>query len=294
MTSSAYKLIPAGFTADPLARTAGRHGQRWTRSPSSRRSARVGRRDGEVPAALGLDRARSAAPGSPAKAGETLLVPDARRRRCSSPSGAGPRPSCRSDACATSRRLSPARRRATPGIGLRDARTPELDRRDPGQVVAEGVAARPLPLHAAAEQRPEDHRARAVEFARTPAPIRPTDGTGHRRGVVAPRRREPRPRPRNTPPGHLTATDLADVAVAARGALRLRVEAFDREQLIEMRLRRPARRQRRQRRGAAHDQARATRPPATPTAATSRSSARASCTTRAASASSPPTRCTCS
>ena len=59
----------------------------------------------------------------------------------------------------------------------------------------------------------------------------------------------------NTPPGHLTATRMADVATAVGAASKLEVEVFDADALARARLRRHARRQRRQHGAAAHDQA---------------------------------------
>ena len=59
----------------------------------------------------------------------------------------------------------------------------------------------------------------------------------------------------NAPPAYLTATRMAEVATRVGRASGLKVEVFDKAALHRAWLRRPPRRQRRQRRAPAHDQA---------------------------------------
>ena len=193
--------------------------------------------------------------------------------------------------CATRPRPSPgpqATRRA--GVLARGHRTWRRRRAAAGG--RGGRAPGPLPLRPAAERAPRARRSR-----RSPLVVgagRPAGRDARRRAGQAARRA-----PRNWPatwPTRRTATSprsgLADVASRSGGGRRPRGRGVRQGRPGRAGLRRAARRQRRQRRAAADDQADATRPTRRADAAGWRSSARGSCTTPAASPSSPATRST--
>ena len=246
---------------------------------------------GAVPRQLGLDRTTLAESGFDGKVGQTLVVPrrdgatlvavgvgdpgDLTPARLRDAAAAFARAAAKHGALATTlaevapgvagRRRRPGRRRgrrcwpATATARLKRD-TPARRRRASSRSSPTG-ARRRRPWRGA-------ERGRVIADA-APAGARPRQ---HAAAATSPRRGWPRS------PASVGAESRLD----GRGVRRRRAR--------RARLRRHARRQRRQHRAAAHDQADV--PPARGRRATSRSSARASCTTPAASASSRATRCT--
>jgi len=186
--------------------------------------------EGDVPAALGLDRDALTRAGFEPKIGCTLVIPAA-----SGPDlvavGAGPRAELGvaqlRDVAAAFVRAVPARR----GLALMM-----------GDVPVEGAAAASAVIEGAALAR---YRYTALKTSSTHVPLRELaveiDGVsaevidaGSTAALVSARAAVIARDLANTPPSHLTATDLGDIAIALGERFGFDVELFDKAALIEL------------------------------------------------------------
>ena len=283
------QLVRSGAVLAPGRRS--RRRRRPRGAGRRRRDRRAGRaRRARCRASSASTGRRSTALGFDGKAGQTLVVP----RRDGADlvaigTGSGQlslaeRPRCRG-------RLRPGRAAST-RRWRRACTRPAATTAAAAQAVVEGVL---LARYRFESLKSDGDKSplQSLTLARHPpiggAPSRPASpAAGRRRGRAMLARDLA-----NSPPSHLTATRLAALATEVGKATGLGVEVFERRPPRRARLRRSARRQRREHRAAVHDQAdvpaEARRRRAAPT---SPSSARGSCTTPAASASSRVTRCT--
>ena len=247
--------------------------------------------DGDLPGDLGtdLDRAALAAAGFDASPGSTLVVP-----RVGGPVlvlvGAGS-PGSLDEAGLRDAVAAAARATARTG-GRLGVRVPSTDVAavDAGQVATEGALLARYRFTALRSEHPETPLTSLVlSFDGLDAD---EVGQGAASGVVTSRAAAVARDLANGPPAHLTASAMADVAAELGARYGFEVESFDKAQLIELGCG-----------GILGVNAGSTEEPrmvklryvpirASPPA-TSGWSARGSCTTPAASASSPRTRCTC-
>ncbi|MFZ4894457.1 leucyl aminopeptidase [Plantibacter sp. Mn2098] len=187
--------------------------------------------EGTVPAALGVDFATLARTGFTGDAGQTLLLPQQ-----NGPSylavGVG---AADGRTAASLRDVVAAFARAAAKfsrIGIDLHGTFPLAQETIGQVIAEGAILaryRYTPLKADPKNVPLvslDILAAAGDAQAV------TEGV--RRGEILARAANLARDLANTPPGHLTATDLGDVAIEVGAAHGLAVEVFDKQQLIEL------------------------------------------------------------
>jgi leucyl aminopeptidase len=187
--------------------------------------------DGDLPDGIELDREAQKRAGFEAKAGSTLVLPGG-----SGPlvvlvgvgaSGdvdtAGLRDAAAAFVRATSRFAK---------VGLRVPATGSADPGGAGQALAEGAILaryRYTPL----KRDPKDVALERLEL-RLDGIDRVAASAGAKTGVVTARAANLARDLANTPPGHLTAVDIADVAVALGRRFGFDVEVFDRQQLIEL------------------------------------------------------------
>jgi leucyl aminopeptidase len=189
--------------------------------------------DGDLPPDLGADLDRDAlkAVGFEAKAGSSLLVP-----RSSTPVlvlvGAGEADGLDAaalrDAAATA-----ARATATFGgrLGLRVPRT-EVDAATAGRVLTEGAVLARYRYTALRAEHPEKPLAALV--LAVDGADRGTVEDGIRTAHVTARAAAIARDLANTPPAHLTASAMADIAAGLGAAHGFEVESFDKDQLVEM------------------------------------------------------------
>jgi leucyl aminopeptidase len=187
--------------------------------------------DADVPEALGLDRDALERAGFEGKAGQTLVLPQA-----SGPAlvavgvGAGAdltEASLRDAAAAFARATSSHRR-----VGLRVTATGGVPARRAAQLLAEGLVLaryRYSPL----KQKPKDPALERAEIL--------VDGADQGELEVGVERANATVRAAviardlaNTPPSHLTATNMADIAVDLGAAYGFEVEVFDKQALIDL------------------------------------------------------------
>ncbi|WP_173922584.1 leucyl aminopeptidase [Agromyces sp. Marseille-P2726] len=186
--------------------------------------------DGELPPGIALDRKQLARAGFEAEPGSTLVLPGGERPRVLvglGPSGELDVTALRDAAAAAGRATTRFSR-----VGVRDPGVGTSDAAAAGQALAEGVILsryRYSPLQRA----PKDTRLERVELL-IDGIDRVAASRGVRAGVITARATNLARDLSNTPPGHLTAADLADVAVALGSRFGFDVEVFDRAQLIEL------------------------------------------------------------
>ncbi|MFF1879312.1 leucyl aminopeptidase [Leifsonia sp. NPDC058230] len=187
--------------------------------------------DGGVAAALGLDRDALARAGFEGKPGQTLAVPTAE-----GPAvyvvGAGAEADVTTDSLRDVA-ANVARAAATHArIGMSLGPLGDVDRETVGQLVAEGML---LARYRFSELKtdPKVTPLDAVEVLVGAADVSAvTDGFA--RGVITARSANLARDLANTPPGHLTATVFADLALSLAEDFGLEVEAFDKQQLFEL------------------------------------------------------------
>ena len=238
--------------------------------------------DGEVPKELGLDRATLEAAGFEGQIGQSLIIP-----RAGSPAliavGIGPRAERN---LTTLRHAAAVFARAGSRYGHLVAVLPDIGSVAPEvatQAIVEGVLLaryRYRPLKRTTQQEPPLEELTIV----SPSIALEKLKNGIERGRVTARAAELARDLSNAPATLLTARRLADIAKIVADGSGLEHRDPRREGPGEARLRRHARRQRRQRRAAAPHQAHVPPEEAKPVEPRCPSSARASCTTRAASA----------
>lgn len=187
--------------------------------------------DGDLPAGLELDREALAFAGFEAKPGTTLTLARSRRPLIVVV-GAGASAEL---GTARLRDAAAAFARATSRFGRIGLRVPSIgatDAADAAQALAEGAI---LARYRFSElqRKPKDTPLDRIELL--------ADGIDHRAasagietGIVTARAANIARDLANTPPGHLTAADIADVAVALGRRFGFEVEVFDRQQLIDL------------------------------------------------------------
>ncbi|PII82301.1 leucyl aminopeptidase [Leucobacter sp. OLJS4] len=230
MTRSPNKLIPTGFRTvpglealDAVVVTAG--------PPSADvRALGVGvTSDGEVPPELGFDRAALADAGFEAKAGSVLVLPQAAGPQLVAV-GLGPSEQLtvavlRDAAAVFARAVS-----SCAELALRLDATGAVSASDAVRALAEGALLgryRYTELTATSKHVPLEALSLEVPGAGT-AEQAIAEATVSARAAIVARDLA------NTPPGHLTATDLGDIAVALGERFGFAVELFDKQALIEL------------------------------------------------------------
>ncbi|MET0784150.1 MAG: leucyl aminopeptidase [Leifsonia flava] len=232
MTSSAYKIIPATFTAIPSLEVWRAIAVAAVETPDAALEAigYVIGTDGDVPAAVGLDRAALGRAGFTGKTGETLLVPtnDGAELIAVGAGDAALTGSTLRDVAAAFARAAKASAR----IGLVVPGNPAVSATEAGAVITEGLLLARYRF-SALQSAPKDTPLAAVEIALAGASVDELS-TGIRRGVVTSRSAALARDLANAPPSHLTATDLADIAAQLGAEFGFDVESYDKAQLIEM------------------------------------------------------------
>ena len=233
MVDSSYKLIPASFTAIPS--------QQRENSANIIVATEISADldvvgfvvgpDGDLPESLNMDRAALGRAGFEAEAGQTLVLPQP-----TGPAfivvGAGPvakhTPAALRDVAAAFARA--AARFSQLGITLGD--TFVLPAEDLGQLVVEGVL---LARYRYVELQPTTKHIPLVSLDLVVAPEQVDAVTaGVRTGEILARAANLARDLANTPPGHLTATNLGDIALQLGDEYGLGVEVFDKELIIAM------------------------------------------------------------
>ena len=233
MSPSAYKLIPDTFTPMPslLPERVVDFEAVTELSPDLDAVGIAVAAEGSVPAELGLTREALARAGFEGKAGQTLRVPDASRPLLIAV-GAGEAGDLTADAirdiAATFSRAAASSAR----IGLRLADLGSVPAERAGQAATEGILLGRY-RYSELKSKPDVTLLDAVElaFAGTESSA---IALGIPRGVVTARAANLARDLANTPPGHLTATDFADLASSLAEQFGLDVEVFDKQQLIEL------------------------------------------------------------
>jgi leucyl aminopeptidase len=187
--------------------------------------------DGDLPGGIGLDREALAFAGFEAKPGTTIALPS-EARPLIVVIGAGP---AKELGTAGLRDAAAAFARATSRLARIGLRVPSLGTADAagaGQALAEGAV---LARYRFSElqRNPKDTPLERVELLLDGAD-RAAASAGVETGVVTGRAANIARDLANTPPGHLTATDIGDVAVALGARFGFDVEVFDRQQLIDL------------------------------------------------------------
>ena len=233
MADSAIKLIPATFTRIPSAAAPAVELHAVDEfSPGLEAIGFVVAADGDVPGGLGVAREVLADAGFEGKAGQTLVLVQA-----SGPTliavGAGTQADRTQSGI---RDIAAAFARAAEryaGIGIDPGATGDIAPVVLGQLVAEGAI---LARYRYTElKRESDVVALGTLELRTPGGDTTAATAGMGTGAILAAAANLARDLANTPPGHLTASDLADVAVAL-GSVHpdLAVEVFDKQRLIEL------------------------------------------------------------
>ncbi|HEX6954282.1 MAG TPA: M17 family peptidase N-terminal domain-containing protein, partial [Agromyces sp.] len=187
--------------------------------------------EGPLPEGVGLDREALKRAGFEAKPGQTLLIPQAGRTLIIVVGG-GPAAELTDaalrDAAAAFVRAVP--KAAT--VGLRVPPLGSIDAEAAGRALAEGATLARY-RYDALKGEPREARLTRVEL-RIDDVDRDAASAGIATGLVAARATAVARDLANTPPSHLTATDMADVAEMLGGRFGFHVESFDRKQLVEL------------------------------------------------------------
>ncbi|KQP01347.1 leucyl aminopeptidase [Leifsonia sp. Leaf264] len=232
MTSSPYKIIPPTFTAIPSLEVGRAVTVTAVETPDAGLEA-IGHlvgTAGDVPEALGLDRAALDRAGFGGTTGETLLVPSndgAELVAVGIGDSALTTSSLRDVAAAFARAAKRSAR-----IGLVLPELPGISDADAGAVITEGILLARYTF-SALKSKPKETPLAAVELAVAAADV-DAQRDGIRRGIVTSRSAALARDLANAPPSHLTATDLADIAVQLGAEFGFAVESYDKAQLIEM------------------------------------------------------------
>jgi leucyl aminopeptidase len=187
--------------------------------------------DGPLPEGIGLDREALKRAGFEAKAGQALLLPQPGRTLIIVVGG-GPQPDTTET---TLRDAAAAFVRAVPKAATVGLRVPALDRIDAeaaGHALTEGAMLGRY-RYDALKSEPREAGLSRVEF-RIDGADPEAASAGIATGLVTARATAVARDLANTPPSHLTATDMADVAELLGGRFGFHVDVFDRQQLIEL------------------------------------------------------------
>lgn len=232
MTRSPNKLIPDDFTATPSLRTSVQVAV--VRELDEAVLEAIGvfvTTDGELPPGIDLDRAALGRVGFEAKPGSTLVLPGA-----TGPLlvlvGVG---AAAELGAAALRDAAAAFTRATARfarIGLRVSSLGETDAAAAAQALTEGALLARYRFNAL-RAKPKDVALSRLELALDGADVVPA-AAGADTGVVTARAANLARDLANSPPGHLTATEMADVAVDLGARFGFDVEVYDKQQLIEL------------------------------------------------------------
>ncbi|MGW4929036.1 leucyl aminopeptidase [Agromyces sp. NPDC004153] len=187
--------------------------------------------DGDLPAGVPLDREAQARAGFEANPGTVLLLPG-RGTPLIVLAGAGPSADL---GTAVLRDAAAALTRATSRFARIDIRVPTIGSTDAAaaaQALAEGaILARYR--YSELQRKPTDTPLERVELL-LDGVDRAAASAGVKTGVVTASAAAIARDLANAPPGHLTATDLADVAVELGRRFGFDVEVFDRQQLVDL------------------------------------------------------------
>ncbi|GAA5230078.1 leucyl aminopeptidase [Arthrobacter cryoconiti] len=228
MTRSPNKLIPATFTAVPSVATTAEIAVVANLGELDAVGVLIGT-EGDVPTELGLDRDALTRAGFTGAAGATLCLPQG-----SGPllvavgTGTGQGPEALRDAASAFTRATARFAR----IGLRVPTLGAIEVKAAAQALTEGVILaryRFTVLQAKAKDVPLQR----VEFRLDGATTGDAEA-GIQIGIVMARAGTIARDLCNTPAGHLTATDMAEVAIELGGHFGFNVEVFNKEQIIEM------------------------------------------------------------
>jgi leucyl aminopeptidase len=187
---------------------------------------------GPIPRQLGLDRATLAASGFDGKVGQTIVVP-----RRDGPSlvavgigdaGAVTPAVLRDAAGAFARAAAKHGALATALAESGDGVAPDIA----AQAVVEGIVLARYRYGALKREAP-GAGLRTITLIATTARTAATE-RGAERGRITANAAQLARDLANSPPGHLTATRMADVAVSVGAASKLKVEVYDREALVEL------------------------------------------------------------
>ncbi|RZU66841.1 leucyl aminopeptidase [Microterricola gilva] len=229
-----HKLIPNDFSALPSQAAPTAVSLVDTFSAELDATGHVVGADGDVPAALGLDRAALAKLGFEAKAGQTQTVLTASGGLVIAVGLGAPDESASADAArAALRDAAAAFARAASAharIGLDLSGLPGLDAAGV-EAVTEGVLLARYRYNAL-KAKPKGTALAALELLGTAGIAGADDAV--RRAQIGARAGNITRDLCNTPPGHLTATDIAELAVELGREHGFAVEVFDKQALIEL------------------------------------------------------------
>jgi leucyl aminopeptidase len=187
--------------------------------------------EGELPEGLPLDRDALARAGFEGKSGQTLVIPQAGRTLIIVVGG-GPEPETTDatlrDAAATFVRAAPK----AASIGLRVPSVGTVEPAAAARALTEGALLGRY-RYDALKAEAREARLEVVELRIDGADTAEASAAAES-GVVTARAAAIARDLANTPPSHLTAPDLAEVAELLGGRFGFAVESFDREQLIEL------------------------------------------------------------
>ncbi|MGB7963620.1 MAG: leucyl aminopeptidase [Propionicimonas sp.] len=231
MTSSPHKLIPPSFTPVPCLATVTDVVVAEPLMASVDAEALFLASDQDLPADLGFEWGELKAAGFDGSAGSSLILP--RSPASLALIGMGSRaeltPDLLRDAAAAAARVT-ARKTGRLSLSV-DA--PNLEAAVLGRVLTEGaVLARYR--YSALKAKPDQEPLTALAIT-APGHEPSAVQAGVSEGRVCARASTVARDLANTPPGHLTATDLAGVAAALGHQFGFHVEAFDKQQLIDLR-----------------------------------------------------------
>ena len=232
MTRNPGKLIPDDFSATPSLDAVPT--VTWRQELDEQGLDAIGvlvTSDGDLPAGIELDREALAFAGFEAKPGTTLTLAE-RARPLIVVVGAGASAEL---GTAGLRDAAAAFARATSRFGRIGLRVPSIgtaDAADAAQALAEGAI---LARYRFSElqRKPKDTPLERVELL-IDGVDRGAASAGVETGIVTARAANIARDLANAPPGHLTAADIADVAVALGRRFGFDVEVFDRQQLIDL------------------------------------------------------------
>jgi leucyl aminopeptidase len=187
--------------------------------------------DGAVPEELGLDREALGRAAFEGKPGQTLVIPGSAAPLLIAV-GAGSEQETTADSLRDVAATFARAASLSGAIGLRLPTAAGIDPETVGQVVAEGIL---LGRYRYSELK-SDPKATPLETVELLVDEADASGVtaGIPRGVIAARSANLARDLTNTPPGYLTATDFADLAVSLAAPFGLEVDVFDKQRLIDL------------------------------------------------------------
>lgn len=228
MTRSPNKLIPATFTAVPSKDTTAKIAVVENFGELDAVGVLVGA-EGDVPTELGLDRDALGRAGFSAAAGTTLSLPQSSGLvLVAVGTGTEQGPEALRDAAAAFTRATARFAR----IGLRVPTLGPVDTNAAAQALTEGAILARYRF-TALQNKAKDVPLERVEFRLEGATTGDAEA-GLKVGIVMARAATIARDLCNTPAGHLTATDMAEVAIELGGRFGFDVEVFNKQQIIEM------------------------------------------------------------